>query len=328
VFLFGRVADGKMTYPARSPTLSRQGVRMRNLSLLLLLMIAATACTKRDVCPDGAEPRTYDYLLCDEVTRTCETRTETTCPCRGDACVFAPTCRGITGVAEWLDQTPSAVTHVVDGAFTGEEWTGATKLQGMFTDVYMDYREGRLYFLNDWRANSEGARPTCFNYFQIRVGTDYLDLRVFGDGHVEVTRNRVPVEIANEGAYGFGPSATWSVPHTIFEFSLALEASQIDVCCFDPVTESQCEQLTHEPVVMSVRASASGVQVAREVPADTPRRAVGGSCNAGEGVCVDGARCEPSAAGPTCVEVVVPDGGVSPDAGVADSGPVDAAPPF
>lgn len=299
--------------------------------LVFTLAFSISGCTTGE-CP-GGHSYAVEHVHCDEVARTCVTTKSVAlyCPCQpGEFCPSVSSspseCRGgISGVADWVARVPSTDTHVVDGAFTGEEWTGATRLEGLFTDVYMDYRAGRLYFLNDWRSNDEGITPNCYNYFQIRVGTGYLDLRVFGDGHVEVTRDYVPVELGAEGAYGFGPSPAWSTPHTIYEFSIPLVAAQIDVCCFDPVTSSSCDQLTHEPVVLSLRTSGAGVEVARYVPPDVPRRALGASCGGGVGICIDGARCDTSGGSPICV--AIPDAGAPPDAGPSDGGPADAEAP-
>ncbi len=296
------------------------------------LTFLSAACTK-DECPGGARPYTLEWFECDEVARTCQPHKQTECPCPAGA--YCPTvssapyeCRGgISGVAEWVAQAPTVNAHVVDGAFTGEEWTGATRLEGMFTDVYMDYRDGRLYFLNDWRSNEEGITPNCFNYFQIRVGTGYLDLRVFGDGHVEVTRDYVRVDVDAEGAYGLGPSPKWATPHTIYEFSIPLVATQIDVCCYDPITSTSCDRLTHEPTILSLRPTTAGVEVSRQLPPGVPRLELGATCGTGEGVCVDGARCEKSGAIAICVSI--PDAGPPADAGPPDAGapPDDFGPP-
>lgn len=284
------------------------------------------ACT----CPDGRSPITYDSYTCDEVARTCTSEQVTVCPCSRPRCPLLPRseCRGITGVAEWVAQRPTENRHVIDGAFTGSEWEGATRLAGLFTDVYMDYRDGRLYFLNDWRSNDEGIRPDCFNYFQIRVAQDWIDLRVYGDGHVEVRRNDTEVDLLALGAYGLGPSPTWPVPHTIYELSLAIEAEQIDVCCFDPLTESTCDVLAREPTVVSLRRSGSGIQVTRQVEADVRRLSAGERCGDGQGVCADSLHCVHRSEGARCAST--PDAG-PPDGGLPsfDAGPSeDAGPPI
>ncbi|HJL15626.1 MAG TPA: hypothetical protein RMH99_08225 [Sandaracinaceae bacterium LLY-WYZ-13_1] len=284
-----------------------------------LLALALTACEDR--CPDGSTPVEGRRTMCDEETRMCTTETVDVCPCDPGAMICEGStgeCDPISGVGEWLSQTPTEDLHEVDGRFTGDEWAETTRLEGLFTDVYMDYRGGRLYFLNDWRANDEGITPDCFNYFQIRFGEDWLDLRVYGDGHVEVTKNDRPVEIAASGAYGFGPSPTQAEPHTIYEFSLELEASQIDVCCFDPLTESTCDELAHEPAVMSLRVEGDAVRVRRGiVPGTVPRLPEGAACGNGEGICEDGLTCEDA----VCVRRGGPP--PSPDGGTRDAGPPD-----
>jgi hypothetical protein len=200
----------------------------------------------------------------------------------------------LSGTGTWEAQASSDVPHVVDGRFTGAEWEHTTKLEGLFTDVYMDYRDGRLYFLNDWRANQQGIRSDCYNYFQVRVGTEWIDLRVFGDGQVEVRRAEVPVSIGAEGAYGFGPSPGYAQPHTIYEFSLPVDIPDIVVCCLDPLLESSCERLTQEPMALSLRVSGGAMQVRRQIVAGSVSRlSAAATCGSQEGICADGLHCDP-----------------------------------
>lgn len=295
---------------------------MRQTWMAASAVLALTAC---DSCPEGHERRRWEAIECDEATRSCEMREVEGCACvSADCnCQASEDCNGcaggLSGADEWVQQTPSENLHVVDGAFTGAEWEDTTRLEGLFTDVYMDYRDGRLYFLNDWRANGEGIRPTCFNYFQIQLGDSFLDLRVYGSGEVEVTRDGVPQPHRAEGAYGFGPSPENAEPHTIYEFSLEIEATQIDVCCFDPLTESSCEDLAHEPVVVSLRVRGGAPEVRRAVPAGSVTRlGRGEACGDGQGVCEDGLHCERDGERRVCLgpgPVPEPDAGPRPDSG-------------
>lgn len=277
----------------------------RRIWIAAASLAAVGACD----CPDKRTV-TYTSTTCDEATRMCTTEdvTEDLCPCPEEIahlCQYQgrPTCSGsISGVGEWVANQPTEDRHVIDGRFTGSEWDGTTRLEGLFTDVYMDYRNGRLYFLNDWRANDEGIRPDCFNYFQIRMGLEWIDLKVYGDGHVVVTRDGVDVSENAQGAYGFEPSPRRPDPHTIYEFSLAAEAGLIDVCCFDPLTESSCDELAHEPMVVSIDATGSAPRVQRNVPeGSVPRLDEDAPCGDGQGICKDGLSCVPVADGYACV---------------------------
>lgn len=264
-------------------------------------MVAGTLLVVLGGC-DCPNPITVTNVItsCDERTRTCTTSDETLtyCPCEGAECggdphfVHENPCEPLSGLGEWVENEPSPNLHVIDGAFTGQEWQSTTRLEGLFTDVYLDYREGRLYFLNDWRSNDEGIRPDCFNLFKIRVGEDWIDLRVYGSGEVAVTRNGFDISDNVTGAYGFGPSPEQAIPHTIWEFSLRVEPTQIDICCFDPLTESSCEELAHEPMIVSIDASGSGPRIRRSVPeGSVTRLEEGAACGAREGICEDGLTC-------------------------------------
>lgn len=273
-----------------------------------------------DRCPGGESPRYQRVVACDELTRTCEEVEVRSCPCPpGQPCPRGGSCRATSGLGAFSTQPPLGAAHVVDGRFTGGEWEAATRIEGLMTDVYVDLQDGRLYFLNDWRSNTEGIRPDCFNYFRLTVGDEDIELRVFGSGEVEVTRDGVDVSDNAVGAYGFGPSPMVEEPHTIYEFSLGVSANEIDVCCFDPVTESTCDVLAQEPMVVSIRA-ARGVEVRRSVPVGTRRLPRGARCGEGQGICEDGLSCARVGDGRECV---VPAAAPAPDAGAPrpDGGP-------
>lgn len=292
----------------------------RTLMCSLALLALGSSCNELE-CPDGSRPVTQTRVVCDEETRECVETSEQVCPCSGPDCDRG-SCHVQDAEGRWREQT-SSDQHVVDGQFTGDEWRDAERLEGLFTDVYVDYHEGRLYFLNDWRANVEGIRPDCFNYFQIRVGETWFDLRVYGDGHVEVERNGEPASVGAEGAYGFGPSPTQARPHTIYEFSLPVTGNRVDVCCFDPLTRANCDMLAHEPAIISISARAGQTRVRRAiVDGSVNRLSVGEACGDGQGICADGLTCEGRvcAGRPEPVDASVPDAG--PGAGF-DAGPPD-----
>lgn len=292
--------------------------------LAALCAVVVTGCEDDDTeCPEGAEPIVREWFGCDETTRICKFYQSSSCPCE-DCPPVRPErggpsdCEGLPGVAEYVSQMPLPNQHVVDGRFGEGEWDGAEELEGLFTNVFLDFRDGRLYVLNDWRRNHEGIRPDCFNLFTLRVGLDFIDMRVFGDGHVEVLRNGEAVDLGAEGAYGFHSSADDAEPHSIYEFSLPVSVRDIDICCFDPISESTCEELAHEPIVVSIRpGSGDGIRVGRQVPDDVPSLGDGDACGHGEGICGPGLHCESWA----CVNAspVLPDAG--PDAGGVDADP-------
>ncbi len=304
------------------------------LAWMVAAFVTLSGCTRP--CPSGEALSTQHYVVCDDRTRECEETTVEYCVCdprvtdcpRVHAGPVVACLPALAGTGDWERQDTTAAPHVVDGQFTGGEWDGATALEGLFTDVYMDYRDGRLYFLNDWRANDEGIRPNCYNYFQVRIGDEWIDLRVFGTGEVQVRRGDEPVAIAASGAYGFDPSPTSMAPHTIYEFSLAVDVPEVVVCCIDPLLESSCDQLSVEPMAVSMRLSGGAVQVRRQIAAGSVARLpVEAACGNQEGICADGLSCD----GPrrACV-VPVPttvDAAVADDAAL-DANLPDAGPPF
>lgn len=225
-------------------------------------------------------------------------------------------------VSGYVTQLRPLEAHVVDGRFSGAEWGRAHRLEGVLTDVYLDYADGYLYVLNDWRANVEPITPDCFNRFNLNAAGNNVEIRVYGDGHLEV--DGLPVD--GEGAYGFTASEGWSEPHTVYEFRLRVPEGPIALCCLDPTSGSTCEVLTREPIEFLINASSAGVEVARDRTGEVPALLLGQGC--GEvGVCAAGLACLPLGSGHACARVgpePVPDAALTPrDAAPA---PVDAAP--
>ncbi len=221
-----------------------------------------------------------------------------------DTCEATP--MGGGGLQIVVDGEP----HVVDGAFSSaREWLPESRMEGLLTDVYFDYEAPTLHVLNDWRANVGGISPDCFNLFALNVGAERVELRVYGDGRVDVAGIDGPVE----GAYGFGPSPQYPFPHTIFEFSIALPAGQVDVCCRDPVSSSECDQLVSEPVAFSITTGEGLPRIRRTVAPSIPRLTEGGACGRGEGLCAEGLSCSAlGRARPVCVAA----GATALDAGI------------
>jgi hypothetical protein len=253
--------------------------------------------------------------------------------CEEPVCSATPSGGRFSG---WVTQVVTG-THVVDGRFGPDEWAGATRLEGVLTDVYLDYRDGYLYVLNDWRAGAGDIRTDCFNRFDATVGRTNVEIRVYGDDHIEVDG----LERDGNGAYGYGTSPTWDTPHTIYEFRLAVPDGPIAICCLDPTTSSTCEELATEPVHFSLEVVAGGVRVARGLPSAVRELGPGASCGRGEGVCGRGMRCDLATTGVRVCTSTTPalDAGVLPldagldapteeDAGARDAGEVDAEPPM
>jgi len=219
----------------------------------------------------------------------------------------------------WKEQHLFARAHAIDGQFGAGEWDGVIPLEGVLTDVYLEYQAPYLYVLNDWRGNVEGIRPECYNEFQLKIGSVRVVLRVFGDGHVTVDG----AELEAKGAYAFSASPRWSTPHTIYEFRVAVAATgTISVCCMDPVTASNCEQLVEEPVVFAISYSLSTTSVARDPEEGVTELDEGAACGSGEGICREGLSCNQDDGTAACVPQTPPE---EIDDDGADAGPTDAS---
>lgn len=223
----------------------------------------------------------------------------------------------------WIDVSHPGAPHVIDGRFSADEWAHVPPMEGVLTDFYADARDGYLYVLNDWRANTETILPGCHNYFRLVIDGQPIEVRVYGDGSVSVSG----AELDGEGAYGFGPSARYPYDHTIYEFRVELPpgASVVNVCAKDPVSGSSCEEHAHEPCHFQLARAGDAVRVRRTVPAEVARIAAGLPCGELSGICADGLFCMPGPSGHRCAPPLAstPDAGI--DAGL-DAG-VDAGPP-
>ena len=181
-------------------------------------------------------------------------------------------------------------------------------MEGTYTDVYMDYEDGHLFVLNDWRSRSQDIPPDCYNAFSLRLGGQDVALHVYGDGHVEV----FGAELDSDGAYGLGTSPAWDSPHTIYEFSLAVAPGQIDMCCTDPVSGGSCEMRT-EPITYSIVAG-DAPRAGRTIPRTVERLGEGEGCD--RGVCGAGLTCAPATHRCARVTVVTTDAALDLDAAV------------
>ncbi len=145
--------------------------------------------------------------------------------------------------------------HVIDGKFTNEpgaenEWMGTEPARGMFSNLYAEYCNGKLFILNDWKLGyEEPDKQNCYNLFELFTGNgkEHWGIYVFHDNTKKplVFLNGVDVtsdtSIVEDGKYGFGKSPEADFEHTIYEF--AINASEGDWHLFlcDPGPSSFCD---------------------------------------------------------------------------------------
>ena len=209
----------------------------------------------------------------------------------------------------------------MDGEFTGAEWDNIVPLEGVLTDLYLDYRDGYLYAMNDWRVNREGVEPDCFNRFNLTLKSEgpaeSIEVRVYGDGRVEVERDGATTEA--QGAYGFGPGPRYEHDHTRFEFRIRIAEGDLAMCLADPVARSTCQELTAEPVTFLMRLAdqpraGRRFNGARQLSRGMP-------CGDGSGACADGLQCLDDEGPRVCTDVTLrPDAGPPPDGGPPEDG--------
>jgi len=207
--------------------------------------------------------------------------------------------------------TCDAMQFTVDGLFSGFtpsddprvnstatfEWSGIVPLRGKYTYMYIAScstgSSNRIYFINDWYLNDKGAiAKKCFNRFDFfdPASATAVELRVYGDHHVEVFENGAPVNHPAKGAAGFAASPNVRTPHSLFEFQLDLTWSkdfqttidlyESDPCAPEPPAPpppdqpsvgAECDDpsyLVDEPTRLSLTVGSGGVttKIADDVP--------------------------------------------------------------
>ncbi len=212
----------------------------------------------------------------------------------------------------WEPVPPPPVPHVVDGQFTGTEWSAAPVLQGLYGDVYLDARDGFLYLLLDWRVNTLGP---CGGTFRLNVNGISFEVTFLTSGEVLVTGAPLPAV----GALGFGPSPVEPQAHALYELRIPLPDGAVHVCPTAPRTGVLCEDAVAEVMVFSLESVGGEVRVFRSSAFELGRLPLGAACGAQEGVCDERllcvmGRCQDPAS--------IPDAG--PDAGAddPDAGPM------
>jgi len=206
----------------------------------------------------------------------------------------------------------------IDGLFTGyepstnphvtslarHEWSDIAPIRGKYTYMYTTAcstgSADRVYFINDWFTNSKGAiDPKCFNRFDFfdPASGKAVELRVFGDHHVQVFENGVNSTYAAKGHAGFAGSPNVSAPHSLFEFQLELPwmqqyAQSIQMSASDPCgptppavppppldgptpasVGTECDDPTYmidEPTTLSLSFGSSG-GITTTIAPDVPR---------------------------------------------------------
>lgn len=145
--------------------------------------------------------------------------------------------------------------HKIDGKFTNEigaenEWENSTPAQGMFSNLYAEFCNGKLYILNDWKlANEEPDKQNCYNLFELYTGNgkEHWGIYVFHDNTKKplVFRNGVDVSndtsIVEDGKYGFGKSPGVDYEHTIYEFAINASEGEWHLFLCDPGPSSFCD---------------------------------------------------------------------------------------
>jgi hypothetical protein len=200
------------------------------------------------------------------------------------------------------------MSFTIDGLFTGfvpsisntsldaTEWGGIAPVRGKYTYMYTTAcstgSADRIYFINDWFTNAKGAIATqCFNRFDFfdAASQESVELRVYGDHHVEIYENGVPALHAAKGHAGFASSPNVGAPHSLFEFQIELpwDKSYVmgasDPCSpqppppplpgpTQPTVGTECDDPTYmidEPTTLAFSTGANGV--ATSTAPDVPR---------------------------------------------------------
>ena len=217
----------------------------------------------------------------------------------GDTCTPGPeVCDGVDndcngaidegGVCRPARNPSSAYPHTVNGTFTDwmpgtnapYEWFDIQPAVGRYTYLYVDFDGHRLHLLNDWHYMGSDVSATCYNEFNVFTGggAEHWNIKVYGDGHIDVTRNDMPYMSPDiDGAKSFGRSPQVpDVDHTIWELSFPAEPGAWHVALHDPGPTFNCEagQLAGEPSQIQGSLDRGGSSVladAHEMMAATPR---------------------------------------------------------
>ena len=172
-------------------------------------------------------------------------------------------------------------TPVVDGQLTGwpdcQEFEDAP-YEGIFGDLYIAYRQGRLHALNDWHLKNDApADPDFYNLFELDCEAADFEIRVFGDQTITVWKDGALYDGAQRGGAWYGPSAGYYFDHTQYEFEVAIPEGRCHMkeadpgmCQRVPCGESPDEILVPEPTEFDLTLTPTGITVVVIPPEPDP----------------------------------------------------------
>lgn len=140
-------------------------------------------------------------------------------------------------------------TSNIDGVMSDGEWVGKRPINGMYSDLYAQYCNGRLHILNDWvLATAMPNNATCYNLFELFTGSgrEHWGIWVYQDPErrPRVFRNGVEVSddttIVKAGKAGWSTSPRLAEPHAQYEFEIVALPGAFAMQFADPGPASYC----------------------------------------------------------------------------------------
>ena len=139
---------------------------------------------------------------------------------------------------------PSVLGTVNLAMAQANEWSDIAYIEGKYSRIYLDFTvagaTGTFYCINDWMTNQDdgqvsgGLLSNEYNRFNLTMGGDAYEIRIYADGHGDVFKNGSPAVLP-----GFLSKCSWStspnepsVLHTIWEFSFEVPGTTTTVSKF------------------------------------------------------------------------------------------------
>lgn len=159
-----------------------------------------------------------------------------------------------------VESKKSSYEHTIDGAFT--DWKPGTKgdyeykdvaaAEGMYSKFYADFDGKKLHILNDWLYNRGAIEPDCYNQFTLYTGggSQYWDIRAFGDQHVEVRLNSKLLaadDARATGGYSYTATPNDARPHTVYEIAVTTAPGSWNLLLSGPGPTFACTELETDP---------------------------------------------------------------------------------